>query len=63
MYPDVHFLGGKLLTIGRVDVATKAHHTMKAHPIIPLRYHHEGDYQPLAVDLKVDHQTLPNARG
>ena len=26
--------------------------TTKAHPILPLRYHHEGDSQPLVVDLE-----------
>ena len=30
MYPDVHFLGGKLVTVREVDVTTKAHQ------------HHEG---------------------
>ena len=30
MYADVHFLGGKLVTVREVDVTTKAHH------------HHEG---------------------
>ena len=25
MYPDVHFLGGKLVTVREVDVTTKAH--------------------------------------
>ena len=63
MYPDIHFLEGKLLIVGRVDVTTKAHHATKAHPIIFLRYHHEGDPQPLAVDLKGGHQTLTNATG
>ena len=32
-------------------------------PILPLRYHHEGDSQPLAVDLKGGHQTLTNSTG
>src|SRR3954468_4661714 len=29
----------------------------------PLRYHHEGDSQPLSVDLKGGHQTLTNSTG
>ena len=29
----------------------------------PLRYHHEGDSQPLLVDLKGGHQTLTNSMG
>ena len=46
MYADVHFLGGKLVTVREVDVTTKAH------PILPLRQHHEGVSQPLVVDLE-----------
>ena len=44
------------------DVTAKAHHSMKAHPILPLVYHHEGDSQPLVVDLKGGHQTLTNEK-
>ena len=47
MYADVHFLGGKLVTVRGADVTTKAH------PILPLRQHHEGVSQPLVVDLGV----------
>ena len=56
MYPDVHFLGGKLVTVREVDVTTKAH------PILPLRQHHEGVSQPLVVYLGVvskPSQTFP----
>src|SRR4051812_43556246 len=31
--------------------------------LFPLRYHQEGDSQPLLVDLKGDHQTLTNSTG
>src|SRR3954463_1309003 len=31
--------------------------------LFPLRYHHEGDSQPLPVDLKGGHQTLTNSTG
>src|SRR3954465_8153413 len=31
--------------------------------LFPLRYHHEGDSQPLSVDLKGGHQTLTNSTG
>lgn len=38
MYPDVHFLGGKLVIVGGADVSTKAHQ------------HHEGSpYSPLEI--------------
>ena len=47
MYADVHFLGGKLVTVREVDVTTKAH------PILSLRQHHEGVCQPLVIDLGV----------
>ena len=56
MYADVHFLGGKLVTVREVDVTTKAH------PILPLRQHHGGVSQPLVVDLGVvskPSQTFP----
>src|SRR3954469_12564225 len=63
MYPDVHFLGGKLLTVQREWVKPQRHtNATKAHSI-PLRYHHEGDSQPLSVDLKGGHQTLTNSTG
>ena len=45
-----------------VDVTMKAHQRTKAHPILSLRYHHEGDSQPLVVDLGVvskPSQTFP----
>src|SRR4051812_32466787 len=31
--------------------------------LFPLRYHHEGESQPLPVDLKGGHQTLTNSTG
>ena len=34
----------------------------KAHPIFPLIYHHGGDSQTLAVDLKGGNQTIINAK-
>ena len=36
MYPDVHFLGGKLVTVGGVDVTTKAHLRHKGSRYSPL---------------------------
>ena len=32
MYPDVHFLGGKLVTVREVDVTTKAHQRHEGSP-------------------------------
>ena len=52
MYPDVHFLGGKLVTVREVDVTTKAHQRHEGSLLFSLRYHHEGDSQPLVVDLE-----------
>ena len=34
MYPDVHFLGGKLVTVREVDITTKAQQAMKANSIL-----------------------------
>src|SRR3954465_7488384 len=31
--------------------------------LFPLRYHHEGDSQPLPIDLKGGHQTLTKSTG
>ena len=62
MYPDVHFLGGKLVTVREVDVTRRHTNATKAHPILPLRQHHEGVSQPLVVDLGVvskPSQTFP----
>src|SRR3954464_13867726 len=57
MYPDVYFLGGKLLTVRREWVKPRRL------TLFPLRYHHEGDSQPLSVDLKGGHQALTNSTG
>ena len=35
MYPDVHFLGGKLVTIREVDFTTKAHQRHEGSPYSP----------------------------
>ena len=35
MYPDVHFLGGKLVTVREVDVTTKAHQRHEGSPYSP----------------------------
>ena len=35
MYPDVHFLGGKLVTVREVDVTTKAHQHHEGSPYSP----------------------------
>ena len=35
MYPDVHFLGGKLVTIREVDVTMKAHQRHEGSPYSP----------------------------
>ena len=49
-------LEGSYVTVREVDVTTKAH------PILPLRQHHEAVSQPLVVDLGVvskPSQTFP----
>src|SRR3954465_10421732 len=61
MYPDVHFLGGKLLTVCRGGRYHEGASTQRRRTLFPLRYHHEGDSQPLPVDLKGGHQTLTNS--
>src|SRR3954465_1946976 len=63
MYPDVHFLGGKLLTVCRGGRYHEGASTQRRRTLFPLRYHHEGDSQPLPVDLKGGHQTLTNSTG
>src|SRR4051794_32092572 len=63
MYPDVHFLGGKLLTVWRGGCYHKGTPTPLRLTLFPLRYHHEGDSQPLPIDLKGVHQTLTNSTG
>ena len=35
MYPNVHFLGGKLVTVREVDVTTKAHQRHEGSPYSP----------------------------
>jgi hypothetical protein len=35
MYPDVHFLGGKLVSVREVDVTTKAHQRHEGSPYSP----------------------------
>ena len=35
MYADVHFLGGKLVTVREVDVTTKAHQRHEGSPYSP----------------------------
>ncbi len=35
MYPDVHFIGGKLVTVREVDVTTKAHQRHEGSPCSP----------------------------
>ena len=35
MYTDVHFLGGKLVTVREVDVTTKAHQRHEGSPYSP----------------------------
>src|SRR3954467_11819838 len=37
--------------------------TPRSLTLFPLRYQHEGDSQPLPVDLKGGHQTLTNSTG
>src|SRR4051812_18455182 len=41
----------------------RRHTTPRRLTLFPLRYHHEGDSQPLSVDLKGGHQTLTNSMG
>src|ERR1041385_2643403 len=63
MYPDVHFLGGKLLTVRREWVKTRRHtNATKAHSI-PLEISPRRRFQPLPVDFKGGHQTLTNSTG
>ena len=63
MYPDVHFLGGKLVTVGGMGVTTKAHQTPRRLTLFSLRYHHEGDSQPLVVDLEAASKPSQTFRG
>ena len=37
MYADVHFLGGKLVTVREVDVTMKAHQRHKGSPYSPFK--------------------------
>jgi hypothetical protein len=53
MYPDVHFLGGKLITVGEVWVTTEDPRTPWRLTFLSLSLlHKEGD-QSLMVDLEV----------
>ena len=53
MYADVHFLGGKLVTVREVDVTTKAHQRHEGSPDSPFETTPRGVSQPLVVDLGV----------
>ena len=62
MYPDVHFLGGKLLTVWR-GVYHEGTRAMKAPLFSPWDITHEGDSQPLVVDLEAASKPSQTFRG
>lgn len=53
MYPNVQFLEGKLVTVGGITVATKAHTKTTKLALFSLRYHLEVDSQALVVGFEV----------
>ena len=62
MYADVHFLGGKLVTVREVDVTTKAHQRHEGSPYSPFETTPRRRFSPLVVDLGVvskPSQTFP----
>ena len=62
MYADVHFLGGKLVTVREVDVTTKAHQRHEGSPYSPFETTPQRLSQSLVVDLGVvskPSQTFP----
>jgi hypothetical protein len=62
MYLDVHFLGGKLVTIGEVQVTTKDPRVLRNLTFFSLSFLHGEGLQSLVVDLEVvskPSQTFP----
>jgi hypothetical protein len=53
MYPDVHFLGGKLITVGEVWVTTEDPQTARRLTFFSLSFLHKEGAQSLVVDLEV----------
>jgi hypothetical protein len=60
MYPDVHFLGGKIVNVGEVWVTTKDTQLPRRFTFFSSSLLHEVGGQPLVVDLKGGLQTLTN---
>jgi hypothetical protein len=62
MYPDVHFLGGKLITVGEVRVTTEDSRMPRRLTFFSLSLLHKEGAQSLMVDLEVvskPSQTFP----
>lgn len=47
VYPDVHLLGGKLISVEGMSVTTKAHQQHERLILFSMRYHNKCDSEPL----------------